>query len=85
MKEKFGKPLKVSKYYEDDCLQNFFLLFMFFLITNLVKNIHIRLEIFPKTDPNQTGIKRQRNDRKSCYQVTEDFDLFYNLIALYLG
>ena len=40
-KKNLAKHWKVSKYYETDCLQNFFLHFMFLSTTKYVKNSHI--------------------------------------------
>ena len=46
MKGKFGKTLKVSKYYEADFLQNFLLLFMFLLTIKFVKKNQIENKMF---------------------------------------
>ena len=55
--EKLVKHQKVSKYYENDYLQNFLLHFMFLLTATFVKNSHIQAKTFlylsekrPKTD-----------------------------------
>ena len=39
--ENLAKHQKVSKYYENDCLQNFLLLFMSLLTASFIKNSHI--------------------------------------------
>ena len=44
-KENVVKHQKVSKYYENDWLQNFFLLFMSLLTDPVVKNSHIEAGI----------------------------------------
>ena len=41
MKGKFSKHQKVSKYYENDSLKNFDLLFMSLLTAPIVKNSHV--------------------------------------------
>ena len=45
-KENLVKHQKVSKYYENDCLQNSFLLFMSLLTAKFVKNNHILAKIY---------------------------------------
>ena len=57
-KENLVKHQKVSKYYENDCLQNFILLFMPLLTTPVVNNSHIKARIyfiFLKAVLKQTG------------------------------
>ena len=44
-KENLVKQQKVLKYYENDCLQIFFLLFMSVLTVPIVKNVTFRLEL----------------------------------------
>ena len=47
VKRKFVKTYKkVSKYYENDCLQNLLLLFMSLLTAPIVKNSHIYTRIY---------------------------------------
>ena len=41
-----AKHQKVSKYYENDCLKNFLLLFMSLLIVKFIKNSHILARIY---------------------------------------
>ena len=41
VKGKVGKTSTVSKYYENDCLQNFILLFMSLIAAKFIKNSHI--------------------------------------------
>ena len=43
-KEDLVKHQKVSKYYENDCLQNFLLLFMSLLTASIVKTVKFRME-----------------------------------------
>ena len=45
-KETLVKDQKVSKYYENDCLQNLFLLFMSLLTARTVKSSHIQARIY---------------------------------------
>ena len=40
-KENLVNDQKASKYYENNCLQNFLLLFMFLLTAPVIKNSHI--------------------------------------------
>ena len=55
MKGKFAQPSKVSKYYKDDCLQNFLLFFVAFLTASIVKNSHAGIYfIFLKKVQDQT-------------------------------
>ena len=42
MKGKFGKTSKVSKYYENDYLQNFLLFFMSLLTAPIIKTTYSR-------------------------------------------
>ena len=93
-KQNLVKDRKVSKYYETDYLQNILLLFMFLLTTNFAENNHSYAGIFfifLKTVLNQTWndintkFRRQWKDWKRSYQVSVDFALFCNLIALKLG
>ena len=46
VKGQSGKTSKVSKYYENDCLQNFLLHFMSLLTAKFVKNSHIWARIY---------------------------------------
>ena len=46
LQENLVKYQKVSSYYENDCLQNFLLLFMSLLIAPIVKNSHIWARIY---------------------------------------
>ena len=41
LKENLVKHQKISKYYENDCLQSFVLLFLSLLATPIVENSHI--------------------------------------------
>ena len=65
MKGKFCSTIKVSKYYEHDCLQNFILLFMSLLTALIVKGSHflagILLYLFLKkrSRPNLKGSQYQ--------------------------
>ena len=77
-KEDVVNHQKVSKYYENDCLQHFLLLFMSLLTAIIVKNSHISARIwfiFPKNVLKQTWksfsikFQSQLKDRKSSYQV----------------
>ena len=45
-KENLVKHQKLSKYYENDCLQNFLLLFMSLLTAKFVKNSHIWARVY---------------------------------------
>ena len=92
-KENLIKHLKVSKYYEKDCLQNFLLLFLLLLTAKLVKNGHIQARIyviFLKNALKQTWnsfntkFRRQWQDRESVYQVMENLSFLCNLIGLIL-
>ena len=54
MKKSLLKHQKVSKYYDHDCLQNFFLLLMPLLLAPIIKNRHILAYmyfIFPGSCP----------------------------------
>ena len=91
--ENLVKHQKVSKHYENDCLQSFLLLFMSLLTAPIVKNSHIYTRvyfIFLKTVLKQTWtffntkFQPQWKDLKSSYQVRIILALFYNLIALIL-
>ena len=44
LKEKFVKHQKVSKYCENDCLQNVLILFIFLLTAKLLKIVTFRLK-----------------------------------------
>ena len=46
VKEKFGKTQKVSKYYDQDCLKNLYLLFMSILTSQIFKNSHFLAKIY---------------------------------------
>ena len=93
-KESLVKNQKVSKYYANDCLQKFILLFMLLSATPVVKNSHnyariylIVLKIVLKQTRDSFNIKfrPQWKDRKSSYQQRQILALFYKLIALILG
>ena len=45
-KESLVKHLKVSKYYDHDCLQNFILLFMSLSTVQIVTNIHVFVVVY---------------------------------------
>ena len=93
-KENLVKHQKVSKYYENDCLPNFLLLFLFLLTAKFVKNYHIWAKlcvIFLKSALKQnwksfnTKFQPQWKPRKSSYQVNQILALVCYLIALILG
>ena len=77
-KENLVKHQKVSKYYENDCLQNFLLLFMSLLTAKFVKNSHILARIYFISLKNalkqtcnffDTKFGIQWKDGRSSYQV----------------
>ena len=45
-KENLIKHEKILKYYENDCLQNFLMLFMYLLIAKFAKKSHIYARIY---------------------------------------
>ena len=78
---------KVSEYYENDCLQNFLLLFIFLVIAKFVKKSHIYARthfIFLKTVVKQTWNSfntkcgPQWKDWKSSYQIWQILVIFSN-------
>ena len=78
---------KVSEYYENDCLQNFLLLFIFLVIAKFVKKSHIYARthfIFLKTVVKQTWNSfntkcgPQWKDWKSSYQIWQILVIFFN-------
>ena len=94
LKETVVKRQEVSKYYENDCLQNFLLRFMSLLKANFVKNIHIWARIYFLLAKNllqqnwnsfNTKFQPQSKLRKSSYEVTQLLAVFCYLIALILG
>ena len=92
-KKNLVKHPKISKYYENDCLQNFLLLFMFSLKGKFLKSSHILGRIyftFPKIFLKQTwssfntNIQSQQKDPKSSYKLRQILGLFCHLTALIL-
>ena len=92
--ENLVNDLKVSKYYETDCLQKFLLLIMLLLTTKFVEGSHISTRtffFFLKNVRKQTWIsfntkfQSQWKVRESSNQVREILGLFYHSIALILG
>ena len=92
-KKNLAKGQKVSKYYENDGLQNFVPFFMYLLTAKFTKNSPIQARIYfiflkniLKKPWNSFNAKFQPQwkDRKSCYQVRQILVLFRNLIALIL-
>ena len=85
------KHQKISEYYENDCLQNFFLLFMLLLAAPLVKNLDQKLFYLFKKRPKKIDSLLKPNfdlsekTGKSSYQVKQILALFCNLIAQSLG
>ena len=80
LKGNLVKHQKVSKNYENDCVQNFLLLFMSLLTPPIVKNSHIQTEIYfiflqnvlkqtRKLFNNKFG--PQSNHRKISYQLMQ--------------
>ena len=93
-KENLIYDQQVWKYYENDCLQYFLLLFMSLLPTRFVKKSHIWRKIyciFLKNVRKQTwnSFKTKFQDKckawKSSYQVKEILAVFCYLIPLILG
>ena len=93
-KENLLNHQKVSKYYEHDCLQSFFPLFMSLSTASVVKNSHILAGIyfiFLKNVLDQAWkvfnakFGPQQKDRGSSYQVRQILALFYKLVAPILG
>ena len=93
-KKDLVKHQKFSKYYENDCLQNFLSLFMFLSTAKVLKNSHILgricfifLKAILKQTRNFLNTKFQPhwNDRKSSYQVRQVLGLFFHLTALISG
>ena len=66
VKEKFGKTSKVSKYYEQDCLNNFILLFMPLLTASDFIHNHFEVEIY-FTFIEKSYIKLQRLSIPNLY------------------
>ena len=94
LKETVVKRQEVSKYYENDCLQNFLLRFMSLLKANFVKNIHIWARIYfllaksllqQNRNSFNTIFQPQSKFRKSSYEVRQLLAVFCYLIALILG
>ena len=92
-KQNLVKHQQVSKYYVNDCLQNFVLLFISLLPTKFVKNSHIWSKIyliFLKNVLKQTWnsfntkFQAQRKARNSSYQVWLILPQFFHLISLIL-
>ena len=80
LKENLVKHQRVSKYYENECLQNFILLFCF-VRAPIVKNSHIWTGIY---------FFFRKNLLKQIYWkgsdiVRRNLPLFCNLVALSLG
>ena len=93
-KESLVKHQKVSKCYENDCLQNFLLLFMFLLTAKFAENSHIFARIYLNSLTNvvteiwnrfNTKIQLRWKDWKSSYQIRNVLSLFLKLSALMLG
>ena len=90
-KENLVKYQKVSKCYENDCVQNFLLLFLSLLTAPVAKNSQILAGIyfiFPKNVLKQiwesfnNKFGPQPNYGKSSYEVRQIWTTFCNLIAL---
>ena len=93
-KENLVKLQQVSKYYENDCLQKFLLLFMSLLQIKFVKNCHlltkiyfILLKIVLKQTWSSFNIKfdAQWKAWKTSYQIKEILALFWYLIPLIIN
>ena len=93
-KEYLVKHQEVTKYYENDSLQNFLLVFMSLIPTKFVRNSHIWAKtyfIFLENVLKQTWnsfntkFEDQWNSWKSSYQVKQILALFCYLIPLILG
>ena len=93
-KKNLGKLQQVSKYYEKDCLQIFFLLLMSLLKIKIVKNIYILSKIyliFLKNVLKQTRksfnskFQTQWKACSSSYQLKQILAVFFELIPLILG
>ena len=87
-KEDFVYHLKVSKYYETDCLQIFLLLIMLLLTNKFVKSSHISTRTFfiflnnvlkQTWNSFNTKFQPQWKDRESSNQVKEILELFLPL------
>ena len=92
--ENFAKHQNLSKYYDQDCLKNFLLLFTSWLAASIVKNSPFLAEIYfiflenvihQTSKAFNTKFGPQWKDRKSSYQVRQIFALFCKLVALILG
>ena len=93
-KESLIKHQEVSKYYENDSLKNFLLVFMSLIRTKFVRNSHIWAKIYfiflenvlkQTWNSFNTKFEDQWKSWKSSYQVKEILALFCYLIPLILG
>ena len=87
-KKNLLKNKNISKYYENDCLQNFLLLFRSSLIALIVKNSHILTRIYfiilkiilqQTWKSFKTKFWPNWKDRKSSYQVRQILVFFSRL------